>query len=158
TDVGTTGAVTPDFPAGHGNLALSHGVCAPLTLLSSALHGGIVVDGHHQAIQRILAWLATWRQHDALGPWWPGFITPDHVRSRTVPPTTQQKLSWCYGTPGMARAQQLAGLAMGDRERQRLAETAMLAALSDDHQVDRIRDVGLCHGIAGVLQTTWRMA
>jgi hypothetical protein len=158
TDVGTTGAVTPDFLGGHGNLAMSHGISAPLALLSSALRRGIVVDGHRDAIHRICAWLDTWRQHDASGPWWPGFITPDHVVSRTVPPTSRQKLSWCYGTPGMARAQQLAGLALGDLERQRLAETAMLDSLSDDNQVNRIREVGLCHGIAGVLQTTWRMA
>jgi lantibiotic modifying enzyme len=39
-----------------------------------------------------------------------------------------------------------------------VAEIAMLAGLTDDTQVDRIRDAGLCHGLAGVLQTTWRMA
>jgi lantibiotic biosynthesis protein len=158
TDVGTTGAVTPDFPGGHGNLALSHGISAPLALLSLALRRGVVVDEHHEAINRICTWLDTWRQDGTFGPWWPGFITPEHVESRTVPPTNRQRLSWCYGTPGVARAQQLAGLALGDIERQRLAETAMLACLTDESQVDRIREVGLCHGIAGVLQTTWRMA
>lgn len=158
TDAGTTGTVTADFPGGHGNLALSHGISAPLAVLSLALRRGVVVDGHHEAIHRILAWLDAWRQRDASGSWWPGFVTPEHVKSRTVPPTTRQKLSWCYGTPGIARAQQLAGLALGDAQRQRLAEAAMLAGLTDDHQVDRIREVGLCHGVAGVLQTTWRMA
>jgi lantibiotic biosynthesis protein len=158
TDVGTTGAVTPDFPGGHGNLAMSHGISAPLALLSLALRRGIVVDGHREAIHRICAWLDAWRQDDAPGPWWPGFITPEHVESRTVPPNRRQRLSWCYGTPGVARAQQLAGLGLPDVERQRLAEAAMLACLTDDSQVHRIREVGLCHGIAGVLHTTWRMA
>lgn len=158
TDVGTTGAVTPDFPGGHGNLAMSHGVAAPLALLSLALSRGVVVDGHREAIHRICAWLDAWCQDDTFGAWWPGFITPEHVETRRVPPISRQRLSWCYGTPGIARAQQLAGLALGDIERQRLAENAMLASLTDDSQVDRIREVGLCHGIAGVLQTTWRMA
>jgi hypothetical protein len=137
---------------------MSHGISAPLALLSLALRRGVVVDGHREAISRICTWLDAWRQNDTFGSWWPGFVTPDHVESRSVPHTSRQKLSWCYGTPGIARAQQLAGLALGDIERQRLAETAMLACLADEAQIDRIREVGLCHGIAGVLQTTWRMA
>ncbi|MET8763072.1 lanthionine synthetase C family protein [Lentzea sp. NPDC004782] len=158
TDVGTTGAVTPDFPGGHGNLAMSHGISAPLALLSLALRRGIVVDGHREAITRICAWLDSWRQDDNFGSWWPGFVTPAHVENRTVSSNSRQKLSWCYGTPGIVRAQQLAGLALADVERQRLAENAMLTCLTDASQIDRIREVGLCHGIAGVLQTTWRMA
>jgi hypothetical protein len=158
TEVGTTGARTPDFPGGHGNLAMSHGISAPLALLSLALCRGVVVDGHQEAIRRICAWLDFWRQDDMTGSWWPGFVTPSQVDTGAVPSTSRQRLSWCYGTPGVARAQQLAGLALGDVERQRLAEAAMVAGLSDDSQVDRIREIGLCHGVAGVLHTTWRMA
>ncbi|MGH3929910.1 MAG: lanthionine synthetase LanC family protein [Pseudonocardiaceae bacterium] len=92
------------------------------------------------------------------GPWWPGFITREQVHQGHVQPISRQRPSWCYGTPGLARAQQLAGLATGDTARQRTAETALLGCLRDRTQLDRITDSGLCHGMAGVLHTAWRMA
>jgi lantibiotic biosynthesis protein len=66
--------------------------------------------------------------------------------------------SWCYGTPGLARAQQLAGLALGDPGRYRLAEQALAGCLADERQLAQLSDASLCHGLAGVLQTTWRVA
>jgi hypothetical protein len=66
--------------------------------------------------------------------------------------------SWCYGTPGIARAQQLAGLATGDTHRQQLAEAAMLGCLQDPAQLDQLTDTGLCHGLAGPVQVAHRMA
>ncbi|MGH3622096.1 MAG: lanthionine synthetase LanC family protein, partial [Sciscionella sp.] len=54
--------------------------------------------------------------------------------------------SWCYGTPGIARAQQLAALATGDTRRRHTAETALLGCLHDPNQLARIIDPGLCHG------------
>jgi Lanthionine synthetase C-like protein/Lantibiotic biosynthesis dehydratase C-term len=66
--------------------------------------------------------------------------------------------SWCYGTPGLARAHQLVGLATGDTARQRVAQSAMLGCLRDPTQLAQIVDTGLCQGLAGVLQTAWRMA
>lgn len=65
-----------------------------------------------------------------------GFLTPSQVDTGTVPATSRQRLSWCYGTPGVAQAQQLAGLALGDLERQRLAESAMVTGLCDLPLVD----------------------
>jgi hypothetical protein len=59
----------------------------------------------------------------------------------------------CYGTPGISRAQQLAGIAIGDPARRRLAEQALAACLTDPAQVDSISDASLCHGWAGLLHT-----
>ncbi|MEV7971503.1 lanthionine synthetase LanC family protein [Sphaerisporangium sp. NPDC088356] len=59
---------------------------------------------------------------------------------------------------GTARAQQLAGLALADEARQRSAEEAMLATLRDPAQLDRLPEIGLCHGRAGLLHAAWRMA
>lgn len=66
--------------------------------------------------------------------------------------------SWCYGTPGIARAQQLAALATADTARRHTAETALLGCLTDPAQLVRIIDPSLCHGAAGLLHTTWRFA
>jgi hypothetical protein len=158
TDVSPNGDASPDLPGGHGNLGMSHGIAAPLALLALALLEGIVVDGHAEAISRISAWLDTWQQHDSAGPWWPGFITLDQARAGRVDTTSQQRPSWCYGSAGMARAQQLAALATGHTDRQHAAEAAMVGCLRDPAQLDRLTDSGLCHGTAGLLQATWRMS
>ena len=57
------------------------------------------------------------------------------------------------GTPGLARAQQLAALALGDRARQQAAEDALARCLADPVQLARISDPALCHGWAGLLLT-----
>ncbi|CRK57672.1 Lanthionine biosynthesis cyclase LanC [Alloactinosynnema sp. L-07] len=158
TDVSPNGVSSPDFPGGHANTGMSHGITAVLALLSLALRHGVVVDGHTEAIGRINAWLDAWRQHDDAGSWWPGYLTHAQARAGQVDRPNRQRPSWCYGTPGVARAQQLAGLATGDLPRQRDAATAMLGCLRDTAQLDRLTDSGLCHGVAGVLQTAWRMA
>ncbi|GAA3971960.1 lanthionine synthetase C family protein [Thermobifida alba] len=158
TDVSLNGDPAPDFPGGHGNLGMSHGIAAPLALLSLAALKGITVEGHTEAIGRICAWLDVWQQEHPCGPWWPGFVTREQARRKHVEASSRQRPSWCYGTPGLARAQQLAGLATGDLERQRTAEAAMLGCLRDPAQLNLLPDAGLCHGTAGLLQAAWRMA
>lgn len=133
-------------------------IAAPLALLSLAARRGFVVDGQTDAIARICAWLDTWQQDHPAGPWWPGFITREQVHTGHIEPSVHPRPSWCYGAPGVARAHQLAALAIGDRARQRVAEAAMLGCLRDRAQLDRLTDSGLCHGTAGVLQSAWHMA
>jgi lantibiotic biosynthesis protein len=147
-----------DFPRGHGNFGMAHGVAGPLALLSLALSNGYTVDGHREGIDRICAWLDTWRQHHEAGPWWPQWITDDERRTGRVTQRGPGRPSWCYGAPGVARAQQLAGMATGDRSRTQMAERAMAGCLSDPVQLDRIIDVSLCHGWAGLFVTAWRAA
>lgn len=59
---------------------------------------------------------------------------------------------------GIARAQQLAGLALADRTRQHRAETALLNCVTDDIQHAQLGDTTLCHGWSGLLQATIRAA
>ncbi|MGH3998746.1 MAG: lanthionine synthetase LanC family protein, partial [Pseudonocardiaceae bacterium] len=66
--------------------------------------------------------------------------------------------SWCYGTPGLARAQQLAALARGDQTRQAAAEQALAACVADPTQLARVIDPNLCHGWAGLAATVWHAA
>jgi len=147
-----------DYPRGHGNFGMAHGVAAPLALLSLALSGDHTVGGHREAIDRICAWLDTWRQEHEAGPWWPQWITYDERRTGRLIQREPGRPSWCYGTPGIARAQQLAGLATGDRSRAQMAEHAIAGCLSDPVQLGRITDVSLCHGWAGLFVTAWRAA
>jgi hypothetical protein len=147
------------FPGGHANLGIAHGITGPLALLAQALRRGLSVDGQEEAVHTICSWLDTWKQDPDSGPWWPQWITRD--RSDTGRPGQSRivsRPSWCYGTPGIVRAQQLAGLAIKDTARQRAAESALGDCLSDPAQLARITDTGLCHGWAGLYQTAWRVA
>ncbi len=149
---------SPDWPGGHGNLGMAHGIAGPLALLSATLRRGITVPGHAEAIERICAWLDQWRTGTGTQAWWPELISR---REHDCGASTQAgpgRPSWCYGTPGLVRAQQLAALALGDPRRQRQAEHALAGCLTDEQQVAHLRDASLCHGWAGLLYTTWRVA
>lgn len=155
TEVSPNGDVTAEFPGGHGNIGMSHGIAAPLALLSLAFLRGVVVDDHQDAVFRICTWLETWQQP---GPWWPGVITRHNVDTGHIADSQRQAPRWCYGTVGLARAQHLAGQALHDPDRIHFAEEAMLSLLRDPVQLDRVTDLGLCHGLAGIIQTAWRIA
>lgn len=120
-DTDPAGKLSRAFDGGHGNLGMAHGISGPLALLSLAMRRGIVVDGHIDAISRICSWLDTWRQDYDSGSWWPQWITREERRSGRIKQLRPLRPSWCYGTPGLARAQQLAGIATGDQARQHLA-------------------------------------
>lgn len=149
---------TPAFPDGHGNLGLAHGITGPLALLALAKRAGHLVDRHDTAIQRICGWLDTWRQDADTGPWWPQWITRRDLHRGHPTQTTPLRPSWCYGTPGIARAQQLAALATGDTTRQDTAERTLDDCLTHLDQLPQLTGTGICHGWAGLLLTTRRAA
>jgi hypothetical protein len=148
----------PGRPGGHANLSMAHGICGPLALLSLAVLDGVTVEGQLQAIETICSLLDRWRQDHDHGPWWPEVITLEEARSGRPDQTLPGRPSWCYGTPGHARAQQLAAMALSDPHRQRTAEHAITGCLTDPTQLRQTTDPGLCHGTAGLFQTAWRIA
>ncbi|GAA4687883.1 Lanthionine synthetase C-like protein [Promicromonospora umidemergens] len=148
-------AGTARFADGHANLSMSHGSAAVLAVLASALRQGVRVRDHEAAIGRICSWYDTLEQHDETGTWWPSILTPAQVRGHE-PPSPRQRASWCYGTLGIARALQLVALATGDEQRLLCAESALLNEVRSEQSLATLTDVGLCHGLAGVLQTAWR--
>ncbi|WP_030777610.1 lanthionine synthetase C family protein [Streptomyces sp. NRRL S-920] len=158
SDVSPNGQHTPDFPGGHGNFGLAHGIGSTLALMSLALLRGLRVPEMHEAVARICEWTDRWRQGDETNPWWPGFISREQATNGHIHPDLRPRPSWCYGISGTARAQQLAGLALNEPVRIQLAENGILAVLRDPHQLDLLPEIGLCHGMAGLLHAAWRMA
>lgn len=149
----------PGPVGGHSNHGIAHGIVGPLALLSLTCIDGIIVDGQIDAITRVWQWLHTWERHDERGgSWWPQIVTlADLDRGATSQPGPQRP-SWCYGTPGIARALQLAGRALCDHDRQRHAERAFSNCLNDPAQLDLFTDRSLCHGTGGLLATARRVA
>ncbi|WP_420036126.1 lanthionine synthetase C family protein [Streptomyces sp. cg28] len=158
TLAGPSGRPDDRFLGGHGNTGLAHGVSSILALLALCARRGTLVSGHHQALRTILAWLDTWETTTPQGRTWPYWVTRDELRTNRLAPASPRRPSWCYGIAGVARAQQLAALALGDTARRTVAENALLDALSDPAQLSATTDPGLCHGFAGLAHLTTRTA
>ncbi|MER5647363.1 lanthionine synthetase C family protein [Streptosporangium sp. NPDC002524] len=151
------GELPQRWPGGHGNLGLAHGIAGPLALLATAMRRGTTVTGQAEAIDRICGWLEQWHCGAGADPWWPGMISQSERRTGTVRQSGPQRPSWCYGTPGLARAQQLAALALDDPQRQRRAEEALARCVAGE-QLSLLGDASVCHGWAGLVLSTWRAA
>jgi lantibiotic biosynthesis protein len=142
-------------PGGHANAGMAHGAAGILAVLALAATRGRIIDGQLDAIRCLLAWFDRWRQDSPDGPWWPQWITHADLRSGRPAQYGPGRPSWCYGTPGIARAQQLAAQALGDKARAAAAEQALAACLSST-QLTLLTSTGLCHGLAGLWQTACR--
>jgi hypothetical protein len=147
----------PNPAGGHSNHGMAHGISGPLALMALMVSDGVEVDKQRAAIARICQWLDFWERQSDCGTWWPETITFDELRCGDTSRPGPLRPSWCYGTPGIARAQQLAARALGDAARQRKAATAFAACASDPRQLDRLIDRGLCHGTGGLVATGRRI-
>jgi hypothetical protein len=145
-------------PGGHANLGMAHGAAGLLAVLALALRRGCVVDHHTDAVDRLTAWFDRWRQPDTgLGTWWPQWLTRQELVTGRIRQQHPGRPSWCYGTPGIARALHLAAIATGDPDRQHDAEHILASCLTDQN-LRLLTKPGLCHGLAGLYQTVHRAA
>lgn len=144
-------------PGGHANFGMAHGAAGFLALFALGTSRGYVVDGQDEAIEYLGAWFDQWQQDSADGPWWPQWVTRQELRTGQLTQRGPGRPSWCYGTAGIARAQQLAAISREDLAWRTRAEDAMAGCLTDRH-LGQINDAGLCHGMAGVFQTVFRAA
>ncbi|MFE7190396.1 lanthionine synthetase C family protein [Kitasatospora sp. NPDC057541] len=154
TSDGPSGRPDDRFPGGHANTGVAHGIAGPLALLALAVQRGVEVDGQREAIGTVLAWLARWRDGHA----WPYWITPADLACTSRRPLAPQRPSWCYGTAGVARAQQIAALALDDSLLRDEAEDALAGALSDAKALSATTDLSACHGYAGLAHIAHRAA
>ncbi|MET9184977.1 lanthionine synthetase C family protein [Streptomyces tendae] len=139
-----------EMVGGHGNNGMAHGIAGPLAVLSLALREGVSVPGQEKAIGTFASWLDRHGSH-----YW---STAAHLDTDQPPAAEPARQSWCYGQPGIARAQQLAALALGEPGRRRAAEDTVEAVLTDPLRLARITDSTLCHGWAGLLMLTRAIA
>ncbi|MFJ1994257.1 lanthionine synthetase C family protein [Streptomyces asiaticus] len=139
------------WPLGHGNFGLAHGVAGPVALLALCARAGFRVPRQQQALVHACRLLEQWSSSvPAGGTAWPETVTADRWHQGPPPSTTPGRLSWCYGTPGIARALQLAGLACDRPSARRHAENALAACLNDPAQLGSLHDATVCHGWAGL--------
>ncbi|MEK8144023.1 lanthionine synthetase LanC family protein [Streptomyces sp. M10(2022)] len=132
-------------------------------LRSARLHGdlhaaGLAVPGQARAIRSICTTLDQWCLGTGERLWWPELLSRDEWRTRIPRRHGPGRPSWCYGTPGIARARQLAALALGDALLQHRAEMALAACVTDERQLAQLTDASLCHGWAGLVRAVQRAA
>ncbi|MFF2650443.1 lanthionine synthetase C family protein [Streptomyces sp. NPDC058045] len=156
---GPSGEPDSDWPQGHGNFGMAHGVAGPLALLALCARAGRTVPGQQEALVSACRLLEEWVRPLPTGAAaWPETITANGWVNG--PPTRANlgRPSWCYGTPGIARSLQLAALACGRTDTQRQAEDVLLSCVSDARQLERLEDASVCHGWAGVCLAADRAA
>ncbi|MFJ1652604.1 lanthionine synthetase LanC family protein [Streptomyces sp. NPDC088337] len=139
-----------EMTGGHGNNGMAHGIAGPLAVLSLALCEGVSVPGQEEAVGTFVTWL---ERHGARY-----CSTAAHLDAEQPSEAEPARQSWCYGQPGIARAQQLAALALGDPARRQTAEDTVETILADPLRLARITDSTLCHGWAGLLMLTRAVA
>lgn len=140
----------PDEPesfGAHVNNGMAHGIAGPLALLALAHRRRAQAPGQDEAIRRIMDHLDTVRHHDDQQTWWDRW---DGENLPSPPPP-----SWCYGTPGLARAQQLGALALGDPLYQEDVERVFLSCLPS---AGALHEPTVCHGSAGLTAVLRRVA
>jgi lantibiotic biosynthesis protein len=147
---------SPRWDDGHSGFGIAHGIAGPLAVMSIAMRRGVIVSGQAGAIRAICAWLGQWRITDGSCSWWPEVISRDELRAGSASRPGPHRPSWCYGSPGIVRAQHLAGLALGEPDMVDLAEETLTRCLADHRQLAQLTDPGLCHGQAGLLHTARR--
>ncbi|MFJ8624003.1 lanthionine synthetase C family protein [Kitasatospora sp. NPDC093550] len=145
----------PDFRpdgGGHLNFGMAHGVSGLLSVLSLARRQGAAVAGQDEAIEGMAEWLLAQSRDDRAGPLWPATRTRAEYLSGDVEPPPPRP-SWCYGSPGIARALQTAGEVMGEPRWVEAAARTLRASFERLRLHRNLPEVGLCHGSAGLLHT-----
>jgi lantibiotic biosynthesis protein len=138
-----------EYPAGHANLGVAHGVPGAIALL-----GSVAGDGARRLREGLTAWMRSVRRRGADGSLYPYAIALDRPGAAAVPPPARDarcRAAWCYGDPGIAAALLRGARACGDAGLEELAVEAGRAAAVRLRDGAGVVDAGLCHGSAGLL-------
>jgi lantibiotic modifying enzyme len=131
-----------EYPQGHANLGVAHGVPAAIVLLAEA-GASNVGSGAAALFSRSLSWFLSQRSSDSTE----SNFGYNFAAGRQWQPA---RAAWCYGDPGIAAA--LLGAARrlndGGLEREAL-EIGLRAALRPAESCGVV-DAPLCHGAAGL--------
>jgi hypothetical protein len=127
------------FPHGHYNLGLAHGVPGVIALLGRACADGVAHSSARPLLDGAVRWLLAQDRPDGF-PYW---IAPGAEEDRT-------RLAWCYGDPGVAAALFSAARCVGETAWETAALAVARRAAQRPFEQSGVRDAGLCHGAAGL--------
>ena len=140
-----------EWPQGHYNLGMAHGIPGVISFLSQVLclceslapRAGLLLEG-------AVAWLLGQR---ASGDeyWFPHLVS-------AAQPMQPSRLAWCYGDPGCAIALLAAARALDSPQIEATALAVARCASRRPEQLSGVQDAGLCHGASGLALVFGRMS
>jgi lantibiotic modifying enzyme len=131
------------YPQGHANLGVAHGVPAVIAFLAQVKASGIATEKASTLLAGSLCWLVAEKMSRSSGSLY------GYNYSRTAS-TVPARSAWCYGDPGIAAALWCASRWTSDPALEKEALEAAHCALRRDPKKGGVVDVPLCHGAAGL--------
>lgn len=130
-------------PRGYYNLGVAHGVPAVAAVLGMSAAAGVAGERARPLLDDAVAWLLSQELDGDAGSRFPNWVGEDVEPERS-------RLAWCYGDLGLAATLLLAARSVGRRDWER--EAVRVARLAAERPItdSGLRDVGLCHGAAGI--------
>lgn len=145
-------ATTQVHASGAAATGTAHGIAGPLTLLATAYIAGHRVPHQDGAIRTGADWLLHWR--DRATDTWAPQISGDELDHDIAAPVRGRHDAWCYGTPGISTALTQAACALDDDGYRAAAHHAMRTLAARNPRSWDVEGPTLCHGHAGILQTS----
>lgn len=139
-----------EYPNGHLNLGVAHGLAGVLAFLALAVRSGIGTLALADTVLSIGVFVEESIVSDRWGINWPAVIALDRN------PVPNGRATWCYGAPGVARALYLAGSVLKQPQMVETSRRALLAVEARSHENWHLITPTFCHGFAGLLQIAVR--
>ena len=148
-----------DFPSQrYFNLSMLHGITGVLAFFSIAFKRGVRISGMEEAIRRMISWIQQKRRTvDALYYWDKGVSFDDETTARCSPLALLNE-GWDCGTPGVARALSLAGMALNDDALTHDAVESFHSVFEKNRRVELSSDPSFSTGTSGLYLLTHLMA
>jgi len=140
-----------EFPEGHVNLGVAHGVPAAIALVAQALGEGIRTEESSALLAASLAWLRAQKSTEE---------SPDSYFAYNYAPGKPWRAAragWCYGDPGISVALLCAAHWAKDSSLEHEAIQIGLRAAQRPPERCGVVDAPLCHGAAGLAHLYNRM-
>jgi lantibiotic biosynthesis protein len=132
-----------EYPKGHANLGVAHGVPAAIALLAQACGRGVRTEDSSALLSRSLDWFRAQKSTDSQETYF-GYTYAPGKEWRAA------RSAWCYGDPGISTALLCAARWTKDAKLEREAIEIGLRAAQRAPDRCGVVDAPLCHGAAGL--------
>ncbi|MFD4567526.1 lanthionine synthetase C family protein [Streptomyces sp. NPDC058467] len=146
------------YPDGFFDTGMAHGIAGVMAVLCSALAYGYEVPGQLSAINCMAEWLSHWAKPRSPKAGWPDRVALLEQITDELRPRSAVQTGWCYGTPGVAAALYRAGALLNRPPWCEQAVAVLRVDLARAQTQWGLDGPTICHGYAGFLQTTARVA
>lgn len=132
------------------NISLSHGLSGIISVISKAVllnrHRINYIDSNLvlKVLEKFKSYFKSVNEYNFIG--FPGVLTDHKKMVNQIP----ERMSWCYGTPGILRSLYYAGNAFQDKEIILLVEKAFKDIFEKNVPL-RIESPTVCHGYSGLI-------